>query len=85
MALSEALRVQGPELGLQLPIRAVVAGGAVAVLKFGGRTITQDVDFALDANQVDLEDAIQRIADGITLYNTTGRSKASSSTGSIPL
>lgn len=71
MALSEALRVQGPELGLQLPIRAVVAGGAVAVLKFGGRTITQDVDFALDANQVDLEDAIQRIADGITLYNTS--------------
>ncbi|OJT06328.1 hypothetical protein TRAPUB_2790 [Trametes pubescens] len=65
VALSAALRVQGPVLGFQLPIRAVVVGGAIAVLKFYTRTTTHDVDFALDANLIQL-------ADGVTLSGEQG-------------
>lgn len=66
VALSDALRVRAPQLGLQLPIRAVVAGGVVAVVKFGARTNTHDVDFALNAGQIDLENLIQRVADEVS-------------------
>lgn len=66
VALSDALRIQAPQLGLQLPIRAVVAGGAIAVVKFGTRTSTHDVDFGLGANQIKLENLIQQIADGVS-------------------
>lgn len=72
VALSNALKSHGPSLGLQLPIRAVVAGGAIAVLKFGARISTHDVDFALDANQIELENAIQQLADHVTIQLCAG-------------
>ncbi len=64
-ALSDAIGENYESLGLTqdaLPIRAMVAGGALAVLKFGTRTSTLDVDFALDAPQGALEESLVKLA-----------------------
>ncbi|EIW63381.1 uncharacterized protein TRAVEDRAFT_56410 [Trametes versicolor FP-101664 SS1] len=64
-ALSDAIGTNIASLGLTqdaLPIRAMVAGGALAVLKFNTRASTLDVDFALDASQGALEESLVRLA-----------------------
>jgi Nucleotidyl transferase of unknown function (DUF2204) len=63
--LSELLPTHAAAHDVDLPISAVVAGGAVAVYKYGSRAATRDVDFFTDDGEKNeaIEDAAEKVAE----------------------